>query len=132
MGMRPILRIKSISQQIIEKSSSKHSDLDASNLFAGYLVRTENENNVPRQYVDYQRVTYLDAITQNGSIDKITIYSLRPPELVFIKCLSWYFTLFERTSYLSTFQTDPMSQLEQLEKVIQPEYEKCEWVYLTQ
>ena len=128
MGMRPMLKSKSIAQRIIQRSTSTHRDLDASDLFSGYIIRKKEYNNVLRQYDMYQQVTYLDAINTPGSIDKVTIFSLRPPELLFVRKLSWYFTLFCREPYMTTLQNNPKDNIEKLQKAIQPEYEKCEWI----
>ena len=125
MGMRPMLKSKSIAQRIIERSESGHRDLNASNLFPGYMIR--KEKNIPRQYDQYQEVTYLDAINTPGSIDKVTIFSLRPPELVFIRYLSWYFTFFIREPYIGTFQDNSGFKFENM-NIIQVNYENCEWI----
>ena len=57
----------------------------------------ENEQLEPhRLFKDNQKTIMQDAFTSSYSLDKVTIFSLRPPELLCVTTMKAYFTLFVR------------------------------------
>ncbi|MHA7927462.1 MAG: GIY-YIG nuclease family protein [Marinobacter sp.] len=74
-------------------------DLDPGFSFPCFIARFNLKWKAPTmQFDDFQCTTYLDALFQPSSMDKITLFSLRPPELSFVDNPALYFIWFDRSS----------------------------------
>lgn len=64
----------------------------------GYIARQALQFPRERQFSDSQRLTILDSMTSNITPDKISIFSSRPPELMFLQTLKDYFECVVRSA----------------------------------
>ena len=86
MSMRPILRMKPFIKNLQSRgeapeSARRPADLDASHIFPNHCARLHLKFGKERQFDKCQIITYKDCAFQPGSIDQITMFGLRCPEV---------------------------------------------------
>jgi hypothetical protein len=132
MAERPMLKrspfINSlIEQQRVHTNARSPQDLDTSAVFANFKARQELGFPLSRQFDDYQVITFKDAAFQCGSIDRITAFGLRPPELRFMKSVPKYWTYFVRES-MSLQKNDLDLQVQDFKKLLTFSIWTCPWI----
>jgi predicted GIY-YIG superfamily endonuclease len=133
MALRPIIKQKAHiekmkSKGIVKGNVSKPSDLNTSRTFAGYKAREDMEMPPWRQYDDFQVISHQDSIFQPGSLDKVTIFGLRPPELRFLKRITKYYTWFTREPVNEIIGMDMPTQIDALKKRLDISYRMSYWI----
>jgi predicted GIY-YIG superfamily endonuclease len=78
-----------------------------------------------RQFTDMEQIIIQDALFSPLSLDAITLFSCRPPELRFVKTPVHYFKYFTRIKHRPPNRTDGRSTSETL---LHYELKKCGWV----
>jgi hypothetical protein len=98
MALRPMIKktpaITNYQKQGLASIEARGpSDLNANQVFPGLKVRQDCEFPKGRQFDNFQCISYLDSVFQPGSIDRVTAFGLRPPELRFVTRMSkcWKF-----------------------------------------
>ena len=103
-------------------------DLDEKNMNAGYVVRRSLQLGTGRQFTPYQLTVYADFLFQEVHPDKVTKFSLRPPELRFIRRLPHYFIYFERVPLPNWPTADTSEQEAKLRKILKKQFLQCPWI----
>ena len=117
-------------QGLASKDATGPSDLDSNRVFSGQKVREDCGFPTVRKFDDFQIVSYLDSMFQPGSVDRVTAFGLRPPELRFMTRLSKYWTFFVRTptpGYAKVSQSYE-GQKDLLSTLLDLEYSNCIWI----
>jgi hypothetical protein len=134
MGARPILKKRPFVTKLVDQGlaigARNVADLDAGSVFPGYKARSFLDLVAPcRQFDSYQRTSYFDCAFQPGSIDKVTLFGLRPPELRFVNRMTKFWTFFTRDvikDYSSAKDID--SQTTVVHCLLDADYSRCAWI----
>ena len=118
MEGRPVIRkkrspidiLKQINRDIIPDNATIPSDINTSQVFANQAARTSLGFPTCRVFDSYQEVTFVDQLFQRNSVDQVTTFSLRPPELRFVRSIAHYFTWFQRKLISGWNTKDPQEQ----------------------
>ena len=136
MAARPILKKTPIIRKLkatgqVPVYARRPTDLNAGTTFPGYRARKSREFPSFRNFDDYQKVLYLDSVFQPGSLDKVTIFGLRPPELRWVDKLSLYIAIFARKPLKSYHVKDVDAQATYLTTILDFDQRKCPWIDAT-
>ena len=135
MAMRPILKKSPFVEQYISEGNVRPGaprgppDLNANVIFPGDQARRAKRLVSFRLYDHYQVTTYLDAALQPGSLDRVTLFGLRPPELKFLKRITKYWTLFTRSKQRDYFKAkDSDQKASVLIELLHQDIQQCPWI----
>ena len=135
MAMRPVIKktasIRSYQKQsLVSIEANNPSDLNANQVFPGYKVRHDLQFSKGRQFDNFQLISYLDSVFQPASLDKVTVFGLRPPELRFVTRLTKYWTFFVRTTIpgYSKASKSYGDQIDLLATSLEQQYSNCIWI----
>jgi predicted GIY-YIG superfamily endonuclease len=136
MAARPMLKRTPVIQKLkatgqVPVYARRHTDLNAGTTFPGYRARKSQEFAAYRNFDNYQRVLFLDSFFQPGSLDKVTIFGLRPPELRWVDKLSLYFSIFARKPLKGYHAKDVDAQATHLIPLLHQDQRKCPWIDAT-
>ena len=136
MASRPMLKKKPLIQKLKETGqvpvhARRQTDLNAGTTFPSYRARKSKQFSPCRNFDNYQKVLFLDSIFQPGSLDKVTIFGLRPPELRWADKLSLYFALFSRKPLKGYHTKDMDAQATYLITLLHHDQRKCPWIDAT-
>jgi hypothetical protein len=118
---------------VMNGNGRKPRDRDESDLCPQQVARAEIEGlPVWRELDEFQLMTYTDAVFQPYSIDSVTIFSLRPPELSFVRHQSKYRKWFVRDTQKFDNQVKEKvgSEADRLLPLLSIQYARCYWVDL--
>jgi len=105
-------------------------DLDAGDVIPSWQLRNvEWEAQLPswRTWSDLESLSLRDQCMCNLSLDAISLFSVRPPELRWVRQPKLYFRWFFRDS-ANRKKQNFQKRLDYLGGVLHPEYQKCGWV----
>jgi predicted GIY-YIG superfamily endonuclease len=133
MANRPILKKTPLIQKLkatgqVPVYARRQTDLNAGTTFPCYRARKSQKFPSCRNFDSYQQVLFLDSIFQPGSLDKVAIFGLRPPELRWVDKLSLYFTVFTRKPLKSYHAKDVDAQATYLMTLLHHDQRKCPWI----
>ena len=126
----PIIRKQTAERQQPEESRLQIDDLDAGDLSALYFIRNiklKDELPVWRCYTYTEALLIKDQLFSTLSIDNVTTFGLRPPELRFIRHIKWYFKWFyvvKNNSLRTTFS----KQVKALDAIIKKNVCETMWI----
>lgn len=108
----------------------KIDDFDSADILPQYYIRNiklQVHLDIWRQYTEFETLQMKDQMFSNLSVDNVTLFGMRPPELRFIRHIKLYFKwfTFER---LSTLQKTYSAQVAFLETVIKPNFHDTMWI----
>lgn len=134
MGMRPVLRKTALVMKLkmqgdVPGNAEGPADLDVGRVFPNYRARVEMRFSDSRQFDSFQQITYMDAAFQSGSMDRVTIFGLRCPELRWFKRVPKYFIYFvfePLKEYKDAKDCDHQTTV--LLKILKERYKDCPWV----
>ena len=88
-----------IRQEIIDQARQQQPIGQGNLSFIGREVRESLNFSEERQFTAMEQIIIQDALRCPLSLDGITLYSCRPPELRFVNSPVWYFTYFKRLKH---------------------------------
>ena len=88
------------------KTTSRPQDLLTLQGVTGQIIRQQLNFPNYRCFSTYQITVIEDELCSPLTIDRLTIFSIRPPELQFVRNQSYYLTWFERTECMQLFNSN--------------------------
>jgi len=115
-------------QNACDGNSMSPSDLDTSALIPIFVVRSKNAR-IPkwRQLSNSETLILRDQMLCPFSIDATTVFSIRPPELRFVRKQCLYFRWFQREKLFTTCTQNHVI-VKELAMLIHHDVSKCVWI----
>jgi hypothetical protein len=126
---RPVIRRTAL---IKNSSIGAHnpSDLNANQVFPEYKACHDVVFPTGRQFDNFQCISYLDSVFQSSSLDRVTVFGLRPPEFRFVTRLTKNWTFFVRVPIpgYSKASKSYQDQVNLLSTLLNLQYSNCMWI----
>jgi len=127
----PIKRL--VEEEIVppEAANARPGDLDAGDIIPSWQVRNEDlKVKLPlwRTWSDLESLSLRDQCFCPLTLDAISIFGVRPPELRWVRQPHLYFRWFYRDDGRERSRGSFQKRLAYLAKELDPEYEECSWV----
>jgi len=107
-------------------------DLDAGDVIPSYQLRNRHWNaELPlwRTWSDLESLSLRDQCLCSLSLDAITVFGVRPPELRWVRQPRLYYRWFYRATQDRELRTKNFQdRLASLKEVLSPAYDKCAWI----
>jgi hypothetical protein len=130
LGERPGYRIEPKAWNIPDPRKASPEDLDSNDYIATYVIRNEPRQEEMKEWqtiAPSETIIVRDTTLSNTTIDKITIFGLRPPELRFVTNPEKYFKWFCR-SKVPFVNGNLSEQLDILRQELNSNIRKSRWV----
>ena len=109
-----------------KKTTCKPKDLQALHAVTGHTIRQNMKLICSRQFSSNQLIVIQDEVRAPLSTDQVTYFSIRPPELRFIRNQILYFKWFERKAVTPLY--DPKTSMEYLTEHLSVTLRDSEWL----
>ena len=108
------------------KTTSRPQDLLTLQGVTGQIIRQQLNFPNYRCFSTYQITVIEDELSSPLTIDRLTIFSIRPPELRFVRNQSYYLTWFERTECMQLFNSN--QNMSYMKTNLSIRISKCQWI----
>ena len=108
------------------KTTSRPQDLLTLQGVTGQIIRQQLNFPNYRCFSTYQITVIEDELSSHLTIDRLTIFSIRPPELQFVRNQSYYLTWFERTECMQLFNSN--QNMSYMKTNLSIRISKCQWI----